>query len=164
MATGLVVVAAAMAAMTLIGPGTNLWWARGIMLVMGMGMSAVFLPAQAAAFATISPAATGRASTLFNMQRQLGGALGVALLTSVLAAVGTVQRRGGRLVPHLAAYRTAFVVSAGVALAAALTALAVRDQDAAATMVRRRGGRAGGIADADADADAEDRIAALVDA
>lgn len=141
MAGGLVVVAAAMAAMTLIGPGTDLWWARAAMLAMGLGMSAVFLPAQAAAFATISPAATGRASTLFNMQRQLGGAVGVAVLTSVLAAVGTVQRRAGHLVPHLAAYRAAFLVASGVALAAAVAALAVRDEDAAATIVRRRGGR-----------------------
>lgn len=139
MATGLVVVAGAMVLMTLIGPGTDLWWARAIMLVMGVGMSAVFLPAQAAAFATISPASTGRASTLFNVQRQLGGAIGVAVLTSVLAAVGPVERRAGRLVPHLAAYRAAFETAAAVALVGALAALTVHDGDAAATMVRRRG-------------------------
>jgi EmrB/QacA subfamily drug resistance transporter len=160
MAAGLVVVAVSMAAMTLIGPGTDLWWARAIMLVLGLGMSAVFLPAQAAAFATISPAATGRASTLFNMQRQLGGALGVALLTSVLAAVGTVGHRAGHLVPHLVAYRTAFLVAAGVAMAGAVSTLGVRDEDAAGTMVRRQvGRRAGQVA-----APREEPAAALADA
>lgn len=137
MAAGLVVVAASMAAMTLVGPTTDLWWARTIMLVLGLGMSAVFLPAQAAAFATISPASTGRASTLFNVQRQLGGAIGVAVLTTVLAAVGPLTRRAGHLVPHLAAYRAAFVTAATVALVASVAALAVSDDDAAATMVPR---------------------------
>src|SRR5665213_3043517 len=77
---------AAMASMAAIGAGTSLWWARAAMLVIGLGMSCVFIPAQAASFATISPERTGRASTLFNAARQLGGAAGVAVLTTVLAA------------------------------------------------------------------------------
>ena len=54
MASGLVLVAVAMAGMAAIGAGTSLWWARALMLVIGLGMSCVFIPAQAASFATIS--------------------------------------------------------------------------------------------------------------
>ena len=61
------------------------------MFIAGYGMSHVFVPSQAAGFATISPAATGRASTLFNALRQVGSAAGVALLTTVVATVGPVQ-------------------------------------------------------------------------
>ena len=44
-------------------PSTSLWWARLLMFALGLAMAQVFVPTQAAAFATISPAATGRAST-----------------------------------------------------------------------------------------------------
>lgn len=144
MAVGLVVAAGAMLLLTLIGPSTSLWWARGAVLMMGLGMSGVFVPSQAAAFATISPAATGRASTVFNTQRQLGGAIGVAALTSVLVAVDPTQRRAGHLVAHLAAYRASFAVAAATMVVGSLVALSVRDSEAASTMrPRARRGAAG---------------------
>jgi EmrB/QacA subfamily drug resistance transporter len=137
MASGLVFVAAGMAGMAAIGAGTSLWWARALMLVIGAGMSCVFIPAQAASFATISPERTGRASTLFNASRQLGGAVGVAFLTTVLAAAGPTRISFGHLVPNLSAYHAGFLAAAGVALVAAGTAFTVNDADAAGTMVRR---------------------------
>jgi EmrB/QacA subfamily drug resistance transporter len=108
---GLIGVAAIVGSMSLVGFGTNLWIVRTLMFVLGVSVAHVFAPAQAAAFATISPAATGRASTLFNTSRQLGGAIGVAILTSVIAAVGVIAAR---------------------------FALTVVDADAAPTMVPRR--------------------------
>jgi len=137
MAGGLTLVAVAMAGMADIGAGTSLWWARALMLFIGLGMSCVFIPAQAASFATISPEQTGRASTLFNAGRQLGGAVGVAFLTTVLAAVGPTRLAAGHVVPDLTAYHAAFLAAAGIALAAVLAAFTVSDTDAAATMVRR---------------------------
>jgi EmrB/QacA subfamily drug resistance transporter len=137
MAGGLVFVAAAMASMAAVGATTSLWWARALMLVIGLGMSCVFIPAQAASFATISPERTGRASTLFNAARQLGGAAGVAVLTTVLAAAGPTRESVGRLVPNLNAYHAGFLAAAAIALAAALAPLTVNDGDAAATLVRR---------------------------
>jgi len=139
---GTVVIAGAMAAMTSIGFHTDLWWARGLLFVIGFGMSGVFIPTQAASMATISPAATGRASTLFNVQRQLGGAIGVAVLTSVLAAVGPVHLVAGHPTSNLGAYYGGFLTAAGLALAAGMcAAVAVRDEDAASTMTGRRGPR-----------------------
>lgn len=140
MAVSLVLVAATMALFVLVGLGTDMWLVRLLMFGMGMGMSGVFIPSTAAAFATVSPARTGNASTLFNVQRYLGGALGVALLTTVLAGVHPVQIRAGRLVPHLAAYHDAFLAGAVVAFLGAIAALTVRDADAASTMVRHGSG------------------------
>jgi hypothetical protein len=134
---GLVGVAIGMVAMSLVGDHTNLWLVRPVMLEMGMSMSAVFVPAQAAAFATISSADTGRASTLFNAQRQLGGAIGVAILTTVLSAVGTTSTAAGHATAHLAAYHMAFLTAAALALVGVAAAASVKDADAANTITRR---------------------------
>lgn len=137
MAAGLGVVAAAMAGLSLVGTGTDLWAVRAVVFVLGAGMSAVFVPAQAAAFATIPGPKTGDASTLFNAQRQLGGAVGVAALTTVITALHPVRMVAGHAVAHLAAYHAGFLVASGVAVLAALAALTVHDADAASTIVPR---------------------------
>jgi MFS family permease len=135
---GLLLLAACMSLLALVDTGTNLWWVRADMFVAGFAMAHVFVPSQAAGFATISAAATGRASTLFNAVRQLGSAVGVALLTTVVATVGPAHEVGGQTVPNLAAYHAAFLVAAATALVAAVCALTVSDADAAPTIVPRR--------------------------
>jgi MFS family permease len=120
-----------------VGPSTNLWVIRLVVFVAGMGMAGVFIPSQAASFATISKERTGAASTLFNAQRQLGGAIGVALLTTVLVAVKPVHLVGGHPVLHIVAYHVSFLAAAAIALCAAGAAFTVRDQDAASTMAPR---------------------------
>jgi EmrB/QacA subfamily drug resistance transporter len=138
MAAGLVGIAVFTACMALVGPHTSLWWMRLLMFCLGYCIPHVMMSMQAAAFATIPSEATGRASTLFNAQRQLGGALGVALLSTVVAAFGPFVLRAGRQVPHLVAYHAAFLTSSGVALlGAGLAFTLVHDADAAATMVSR---------------------------
>jgi len=137
MCTGLVIVAASISAMATIGIHTSLWWARLFMLLLGLGMSSVFIPAQAASFATVSQEKTGRASTLFNTARQLGGAIGVALLTTVVAAVGPVRTTSHGVVANLSAYHVSFLAAGAVALVAITAAVTIRDSEAAATMVRR---------------------------
>ncbi len=134
---GLTVVGGTILLMTQVGFSTNLWWVRAVLFVLGMGMSAVFVPSQAAGFATITPANTAKASTLFNATRQLGGAVGVAVLTTVLAAIGPIKLVNGHASSNLAAYHGAFLVAATVAFVGALTALTVSDRDAAVTIVRR---------------------------
>ena len=93
-ALGLLGVTASIGLMSLVGAQTSLWWMRLLMFCLGVAMGQVFVPAQAAAFATISPEATGRASTVFNVIRQLGSAIGVAVLTTAVVAVGTTTIRG----------------------------------------------------------------------
>lgn len=137
MITGLLILAGSLALMALIGLHTNLWWMRGLLFVTGYGMGHVFTSSQAAGFATITPAATARASTVFNAIRQLGGAVGVAVLSTIVATIGPVRFVDRHPMPHLAAYHYAFLLAAAVALLGAFCALTVNDQDAAHTMVRR---------------------------
>ncbi|HEX3786975.1 MAG TPA: MDR family MFS transporter [Pseudonocardiaceae bacterium] len=131
---GLLVVTGTLMLMARVTADTDEWLLRLVMLAFGVGMSGVFVPAQAASFATISPARTGRASSIFNAGKQLGGAIGVALMTTVLAAIGPTRGVG---VANLAAFHDSFLVAAAVAVVAAVVALTVHDADAAATMVRR---------------------------
>jgi EmrB/QacA subfamily drug resistance transporter len=134
---GLLGVSASIGLMSLIGMQTNLWWMRLLMFCLGLAQGQVFVPVQAAAFAAISPEATGRASTMFNVIRQLGSAIGVAVFTTAIVAVGATKIVAGRVAPDLTAYHVAFGVAAGVAVAGAAVALTIHDADAAATIVRR---------------------------
>jgi len=135
---GLLGVTASIGLLALLGPGTSLWWARLLMFTLGLAMGNVFVPTQAAAFATITPAATGRASTMFNAVRQLGGAVGVALLTTVIVGVGATHLVAGHEVANLTAYRITFLVAAAIALLAIGPSLSIKDADAAATIVPRK--------------------------
>jgi EmrB/QacA subfamily drug resistance transporter len=139
---GLLGVTASIGLLALMGPQTSLWWARLLMLTLGLSMAQVFVPVQAAAFATITPAATGRASTMFNAVRQLGGAVGVAVLTTAIVLVGPVHLVAGHPAPDLTAYRVAFLAAAAICLSAVACSLSIRDADAAATIPARRGQQA----------------------
>jgi EmrB/QacA subfamily drug resistance transporter len=139
---GLIGTAASIGLLALMGPRTSLWWARLLMFTLGLSMAQVFVPVQAAAFARITPEATGRASTMFNAVRQLGGAAGVAILTTVIVLVGPVHHVAGHPVADLTAYRVAFLAAAAICLCAVACSLSIRDADAAATIPRRRGHQA----------------------
>lgn len=137
MAGGLLWVALDIALLALLDLNSNPWLVRLLMFGLGVGMAYVFLPNQAASLATISSAETGRASTLSSVQRQLGSAVGVAILSSILAAFGpTVIAANGATAPNLVAYRAAFLAAATLSLIGAIFALRVPDADAAATMRR----------------------------
>jgi len=133
---GLAGVAVMTALMLTVGPGTSLWWLRVLMFLLGLAQAGNIVPLQAAAFATISPEATGAASTVFNTSRQLGVAAGVAILTTVASAVGLTQHLGGAATPHLAAYHAALLAASVIALLAAGVAQFVDDRAAAVTMRR----------------------------
>lgn len=133
-AFGLTGVATMMALLALIGLDTDLWWMRALIFLVGAGMAFAFNSLPTAAFATISRAATGRASALNSAQRQVGSALGVAILSTVVGIVGPVVEVHGRVQPNLAAYHMAFIAAAVLALISALIALFIRDREAAATM------------------------------
>ena len=123
-----------------VGQQTSLWWSPAMLMVtLGLSIAQVFVPDQAASFATISPAATGRASTMFNAMRQLGGAIGVAVLTTAIVLVGPVREVAGHPVANLTAYHVAFLAAAAICLSAVACSLSIRDADAAATIPGRRG-------------------------
>jgi EmrB/QacA subfamily drug resistance transporter len=135
MAGGLAWVAIDVVLLCTFGLSGDPWVVRLLMFGLGVGMAYVFLPNQAASLATISSADTGRASTLSSVQRQLGSATGVALLSSVLAGFGPITTTAlGTTEPNLFAYRAAFLAAAALSLTGAALALRVPDADAAATM------------------------------
>jgi MFS family permease len=102
------------------------------MLLAGVTMGFVFMPTQTASFATMPTEHLGQSSALYNVGRQLGSAGGVAGLSTVVAALGTVGES-----PGLIAYRAGFFTAATLALLAAAIALTTRDSDAASTMKPR---------------------------
>lgn len=135
MGFGLIWVTAVSLACCILGPATNLWMVRLLMFCLGAGMASMFMPFGAAAFATISSADTGQASVISNAQNQLGGALGVAVASGVLAftnASHAAQHEAAQ--PYLGGYYAAFVAAAVLALVGALAAWTIRDSDAAPSM------------------------------
>ncbi len=147
MAGGLVLMATAIVLLALVGLDSGPWVVRALMFTIGAGMANVFLPNQAASLATISRADTGRATTIANVQRQVGAAVGVAALGSVLAAVDAI---GGHS-SGFTAYRVAFLVAAVLALIGAVSALRVPDDEAAETMqVRAKRSQRGDLQAAEA--------------
>jgi EmrB/QacA subfamily drug resistance transporter len=134
MAGGLTGMALVTIVLGLVGITSGPWPIRGLMFLIGVGMAYIFLPSQAASFATITSAQTGHASTLSSAQRQIGSAFGVALLSGVLGAFGPTRLIDGATAPNLLAYRAAFFAAAALALGGVALALRVPDADAAATM------------------------------
>jgi MFS family permease len=137
---GLVGLTVSMLVLTQITLTTNLWLIRFVMFVLGLMMAQVMVPNQAASFAMISPASTGRASTLFNTMRQVGSATGVAILSTVLIGVAsaTGSHSGGTAAPPtMRAYHLAFLTAAVFAAGALVFSLSIHDSDAAETIVRR---------------------------
>jgi EmrB/QacA subfamily drug resistance transporter len=138
MGGGLCGIATSTGLMALSGSSTSLWLMRALMFLLGYTISHVMVSLQAAAFATITPTSTGRASTLFNANRQLGGAIGVAILSTVISAVGPLHKVAGRTVANLTSYHAAFLTSSACALVgAALAFFVVKDADADTTRSQR---------------------------
>jgi predicted MFS family arabinose efflux permease len=130
MIAGLIGLATSIMLLGAIGLESDLWVVRGLMFLVGACMAYMFLPNQAASMATISPAQTGRASTIFNVQRQLGAAVGVAALSTVLSLAGG-SGTGASAAPG---YRAALFAAAGFALVGAMAASMVPAEEAAETM------------------------------
>jgi EmrB/QacA subfamily drug resistance transporter len=135
---GLLGLTATMFVLTQITVSVNLWIMRVILFALGLMMGQVFPPLQAASMAKISAEATGRASTLFNTMRQFGSAVGVAILSTVLIAVGSTHAAGGAVHANMRAYHLAFGAACLIALAGVCFSLSIHDGDAAETMVIRR--------------------------
>jgi EmrB/QacA subfamily drug resistance transporter len=127
---GLLGLATSITLMALIGLQSDPWVVRGLMFLIGASMAFMFLPNQAASMATISRAQTGRATTIFNVQRQLGAAVGVAALSTVLSLVSGSESGANTAPP----YRAALFTAAGFALVGAMAASTVPDEEAAETM------------------------------
>jgi MFS family permease len=119
-----------------VGLYTNLWWIRGIMLVRGCFMAFNMVSMQTTVFSAVPREKTGRASSLFSMSRQVGAALGVALVSTVLMTqtngLTSLSSLGDAtaFTTGLDAFHDAIAFIALLSLIGVGCALRVRDQDA----------------------------------
>jgi hypothetical protein len=123
----------------LIGLETSLWWIRGIMLLRGVSMSFALVASQTATFSSIKSEETGRASSLFNTNRQVAASIGVAVLTTVVIQATAVYAASGAGAGataqlQLLAFHDAFATSILFGLLGIVFALRIHDEDAAASL------------------------------
>jgi EmrB/QacA subfamily drug resistance transporter len=113
---GVVVTTVATVPFGLIGAHTSIVWLSIAMLVRGAGVGFAFMPAMAAAFASLERAELPDATPQMNVLQRVGGSIGTAVLAVVLQrALAGVHTLSGAA----SAYGTAFWASVG------LTALAI---------------------------------------
>jgi DHA2 family integral membrane protein (MFS transporter) len=83
---GLLLLAAMLAAFTILEADTPIWLLEVIFFLMGTGMAHIMTPASVVIMQALPREKAGSASALSNTFRQVGGALGIAVLGSVLSA------------------------------------------------------------------------------
>ena len=119
--------------LALAGAQTSLWLVRALIFALGISVSYVMLPTQAAAYARMSAADTGHASAIFTALQRAASAFAIAMLTAVLAAGSDHQVRA-----PVSAFHAVFAVTACMGLLGAICARGIHDSDAASTMAQRR--------------------------
>jgi EmrB/QacA subfamily drug resistance transporter len=129
---GLIVSAGVTLALYEVDFQTNLWAIRALMLARGIGFGFVLVPLQAATYAQISPAQTGRATALYNATSQVASSLGVAISATYLTS--RFSDNGFSPGGQLASFQDSFLFVGILSVAGAAVALLIRDRDAAATM------------------------------
>ena len=124
MTAGMALVGVQLLYFSQLGLRANFWDLLPGLLVGGVGMSLTMTPSAAAAVRSVPVDKSGVGSAVLNAFRQVGGALGIALMGAIMAS-----EAGGRRTPQafIDGFSTALVVAAAIAFAGALVA---------ATMVR----------------------------
>ena len=110
------------------------------LLVMSAGLGFTFVPLTLIATTGVADGDAGLASGLFNSSQQIGGALGLAILSTVAASTTTDSLQGGATPTALEqatalvdGYQMAFAVGAGLMIVGVIiTALFIRRRDVAA--------------------------------
>jgi EmrB/QacA subfamily drug resistance transporter len=101
-----------------------------LLIAVGLGFS--FVPISIAALAGVQPSEAGLASGLLNTSQQIGGALGIAVLSAIATSTTTDGIAAGTAVPVALTdgFQAAFIGAAAIALVGILVALiVVRNED-----------------------------------
>ncbi|MFE0458338.1 MFS transporter [Kitasatospora sp. NPDC058965] len=105
MVGGSVLVTAGLVWLTQTSAGSSyLTGVLGPTVVFGFGMGLVFVPVMLLAVAGVAPHETGAASGLLNSAQQIGGSLGLSILTTVFASAA--KSKGASLFPDFKAHAT----------------------------------------------------------
>jgi len=86
-ATGLVLIAAGLVVVSRIGTSSSYWLLLAGLIPLGIGMAAAMTPATAAITEGLPAAQQGVGSALNDLSREVGGALGIAVVGSIVTAV-----------------------------------------------------------------------------
>jgi DHA2 family multidrug resistance protein len=81
-------------------------WAR---IYQGLGLAFLFIPINTAAYRGISPQKSGAASSIINVSRNIGGSVGISLVTTQLAQMSQVHQTA--LTAHATALSSAYRAS-----------------------------------------------------
>ena len=133
MVVGTAVAAGVTCLFALIDLDTPLGVIAGLSFARGLSIGLVFVSVQTAVYATTSLADTGRATSLFNTQRQISYAVGVAIAATVLAASLGGLDAGDPAVERLAAHQHAFLAVGLVMIPGIFVSWFVGDDDVAET-------------------------------
>jgi sugar phosphate permease len=101
-------------------------------LLISIGMGFSFVPISIAALAGVHASEAGLASGLINTSQQIGGALGIAVLSAVATSTTTDALASGTAVPVALTdgFQASFIGAAAIALVGVLVALfVVRGED-----------------------------------
>jgi MFS family permease len=100
-------------------------------LLVGVGLGFSFVPISIAALAGVRPAEAGLASGLFNTTQQIGGALGIAVLSTIATSQTSHALAAGTALPSalVHGFTGAFVVGAGIAAVGIVAALTLIRRD-----------------------------------
>jgi EmrB/QacA subfamily drug resistance transporter len=107
--------------------GHNDYWNHLLpaMVVLGFGLGLSFVPITIAATSGVAPGDAGLASGLLNTTQQVGGSLGLAILSSVSTSRANSALANGTAVPEALThgFKGAFLVAAGLCLLALVLAV-----------------------------------------
>jgi EmrB/QacA subfamily drug resistance transporter len=118
MAGGIVLVAAVLVSFSQWSPTTEAWIVAATLFVLALGMANVMAPGTSAVMGAVPEAKAGVGSAMNDLLRQLGGALGVAVIGSVINTVYRDQVAGALVgLPAAAADAAGDSVGAAVAIA-----------------------------------------------
>jgi hypothetical protein len=100
-------------------------------LIIALGMALCFVPISIAALAGVKEAEAGIASGLINTSQQIGGAVGIALLSTIAISRTDNEVAAGTALPQAmtSGFQLAFWVGAAIALAGVVAALVLIRQE-----------------------------------
>jgi predicted MFS family arabinose efflux permease len=88
-AVGMLLLALTLSATVLWTPALSAWLVTSWLFVLGLAMGSVMAPATDAVMGSVPPAKAGVASAMNDVTRQVGGALGVAIVGSLIGTIYT---------------------------------------------------------------------------
>jgi EmrB/QacA subfamily drug resistance transporter len=123
---GMLLLAAHLLLLSTLDVGSNFWDILPALILGGLGMSLTMTPATAAAIGSVPVAKAGVGSGVLNTFRQVGGALGIAIMGAIVAAhIHVSPGTPGFPDQFMDGFSTALRVAAVIAMTGAIAAAAL---------------------------------------